>query len=111
MIKISARRVDKATIFDVSGDIDMSNSPELRKALLHEIRDARASRVIVNLSGVKYMDSSGVASLVEALKASRDVGSSLVLFGLSASTREVLQLSRLLKVFEVRDNEEQALTS
>jgi anti-sigma B factor antagonist len=111
MMKISARRVDKATIFDISGDIDMSNSPELRKALLHEIRDVRASRVIVNLSGVKYMDSSGVASLVEALKASRDVGSSLVLFGLSASAREVLQLSRLLKVFEVRDNEEQALTS
>jgi anti-sigma B factor antagonist len=111
MMKISARRVDKATIFDISGDVDMSNSPELRKALLHEIRDVRASRVIVNLSGVKYMDSSGVASLVEALKASRDVGSNLVLFGLSASTREVLQLSRLLKVFEVRDNEEQALAS
>jgi anti-sigma B factor antagonist len=111
MMKISARRVDKATIFDLSGDVDMANSPELRKALLHEIRDARASRVIVNLSGVKYMDSSGVASLVEALKASRDIGSSLILFGLSASTREVLQLSRLLKVFEVRDNEEQALTS
>src|ERR1700726_4792503 len=111
MMKISARRVDKAPIFDISGDIDMSNSPELRKALLHEIRDARASRVVVNLSGVKYVDSSGVASLVEALKASRDVGSSLVLFGLSASTREVLQLSRLLKVFEVRDNEEQALAS
>jgi anti-sigma B factor antagonist len=110
-MKISARRVDKATIFDISGDVDMSNSPELRKALLHEIRDLRASRVIVNLSGVKYMDSSGVASLVEALKASRDTSSTLVLFGLSASTREVLQLSRLLKVFEVRDNEEQALTS
>jgi anti-sigma B factor antagonist len=111
MMKISARRVDQATIFDLSGDVDMSNSPELRKALLHEIRDVRASRVIVNLTGVKYMDSSGVASLVEALKASREVGSSLVLFGLSTSTREVLQLSRLLKVFEVRDNEEQALAS
>ncbi len=110
-MKISARRVEKATIFDVSGDIDMSNSPELRKALLHEIRDARASRVVLNLSGMKYIDSSGVASLVEGLKASRDMGSRLVLFGLSASAREVLQLSRLLKVFEVRDNEEQALTS
>jgi anti-sigma B factor antagonist len=110
-MKISTRRVDKATIFDISGDIDMSNSPELRRALLHEIRDARASRVVLNLSGVEYVDSSGVASLVEGLKASRDMGSSLVLFGLSDSTREVLQLSRLLKVFEVRDNEEQALTS
>ena len=110
-MKISARRVDKATIFDITGNIDMSNSPELRKALLHEIRDARASRVVLNLSEVKYIDSSGVASLVEGLKASRDMGSHFVLFGLSTPTREVLQLSRLLKVFDVRDNEEQALTS
>jgi anti-sigma B factor antagonist len=110
-VKISARRVDKTTIFDISGDIDMSNSPELRKALLHEIRDARVSRVVLNLSGMKYIDSSGVASLVEGLKASRDLGSRFVLFGLSTSAREVLQLSRLLKVFDVCDNEEQALAS
>jgi len=110
-VKISVRRVDKATILDLTGDIDMSNSPELRKALLHEIRDSRAPRVVLNLSGVKYIDSSGVASLVEGLKASRDMGSSLVLFGLSNSAREVLQLSRLLKIFEIRDNEEQALAS
>jgi anti-sigma B factor antagonist len=110
-VKISARRVDKTTIFDISGDIDMSNSPELRKALLHEIRDARATRVVLNLSAMKYIDSSGVASLVEGLKASRDMGSRFVLFGLSTSAREVLQLSRLLKVFDVCDNEEQALAS
>src|ERR1700731_4299741 len=105
-MKISARRVDQATIFDVSGDIDMANSPELRKAILHEIRDARTSRVVLNLSGMKYIDSSGVASLVEGLKASRDMGSRFVLFGLSPSVREVFQLSRLNTVFEVYDNEE-----
>jgi len=60
---------------------------------------------------MKYIDSSGVASLVEGLKASRDLGSRFVLFGLSPSAREVLQLSRLLKVFDVCDNEEQALAS
>ena len=108
---INARRDTDATIFDVTGDVDMSNSPELRKALLDEIRKAKVSKVILNLTGVKYIDSSGVASLVEGLKASRDMNSRFVLFGLSASAREVLQLSRLLKVFEVRDNEEQALAS
>jgi len=110
-VKISARLVDKATIFDVSGDVDMANSPELRKALLHEIREVKTPRIILNLSAVKYIDSSGVASLVEGLKASRDMRSRFVLFGLSNSAREVLQLSRLLKVFEVYDNEEQALGS
>ena len=108
---ISARRHDKSTILDVSGDIDFANSVEVRQSLLREIRGIRAPRVVVNLSQVRYMDSSGVASLVEGLKASRDLGSRFILFGLSPSVREVLQLSRLIKVFEVYDNEEQALAA
>jgi anti-sigma B factor antagonist len=65
----------------------------------------------MNLTKVRYIDSSGVASLVEGLKASRDAGTRFILFGLSPAAREVLQLSRLLKIFEVHDNEEQALAS
>ena len=110
-MQISARRHDKTTIFDVSGDIDFANSPEVRQSVLREIRQSRTPRVVVNLSQVSYIDSSGVASLVEGLKASRDLGSRFILFGLSPSAREVLQLSRLIKVFEVYDNEEQALRS
>ena len=110
-VQISARRHDKTTIFDISGDIDFANSPEVRQSVLREIRESRASRVVVNLSQVRYIDSSGVASLVEGLKASRDLGSRFILFGLSTSAREVLQLSRLLKVFEVYDTEEQAMAS
>jgi len=108
-VKISFRRVEQTTILDVTGNIDMSNSPEMRKALLGEIREKGVTRVILNLSGVAYIDSSGVASLVEGLKASRDLGSRLVLFGLNDSAREVLKISRLLKLFEVYDNETQAI--
>ncbi len=108
-MQISARRIDKITIFDVIGDIDLANSPEIRKALLKELKEARVPRVVMNMSRVRYIDSSGVASLVEGLKASRDVGSRFILFGLSPSAREVLQLSRLLKIFEVYDDEAQAL--
>ena len=108
-MQISARRNDRTTIFDLSGDIDFANSPEVRQSLLREIRESRVPRVIVNLSSVHYIDSSGVASLVEGLKASRDVGSRFILFGLSTAAREVLQLSRLLKVFEIYDSEEEAL--
>jgi anti-sigma B factor antagonist len=110
-MQISIRRVDNATIFDVSGDIDLANSPEVRKALLHEVRDNRMPRVVLNLSDVRYIDSSGVASLVEGLKASRDLGSRFILFGLQGPAREVLQLSRLLKVFEIYDTEIEALAS
>ena len=108
-LQISARRIEKITIFDVSGDIDLANSPEIRKALLKEIKESRTPRVVMNLVKVRYIDSSGVASLVEGLKASRDAGTRFILFGLSPAAREVLQLSRLLKIFEVYDNEEQAL--
>jgi anti-sigma B factor antagonist len=108
-LQISARRIDKITIFDVIGDIDLANSPEVRRALLKELKEARVPRVVMNMSKVRYIDSSGVASLVEGLKASRDVGSRFILFGLSPSAREVLQLSRLLKIFEVYDDEAQAL--
>lgn len=110
-MKISARRMETSTILDVSGNIDMSNSPEVRKALLTEIRQKGVSRVLLNLTGVAYIDSSGVASLVEGLKASRDAGSRFVLFGLNDSAREVLKISRLLKLFEVYDTETQAMAS
>src|SRR5689334_18486526 len=109
MLHINARHSDKTTILDVSGDIDLATSPELRKALLRELRELRMPRVVLNLKEVHYIDSSGVASLVEGLKASRDVGSRLVLLGLNSAVREVLQLSRLVKLFEITDSEEQAV--
>lgn len=108
-MQISTRRTDKATILDVSGDIDLAHSSEVRRVLLIEFREKRTPRVILNLLEVNYIDSSGVASLVEGLKASRDVGSRLILFGLSPIAHEVLQLSKLLTIFEIYDTEEKAL--
>lgn len=110
-MQISCRQVGEATVFDLAGDIDLASSPQLRTFLLHELRENRSLRVICDLSKVNYIDSSGIASLVEGLKASRDLGARLVLFGLSPVAREVLQLSRLLKVFEIYDSEDQALRS
>jgi anti-sigma B factor antagonist len=108
-MQISTRQAGNATVVDVIGDIDLYNSPEVRKVLLETLRDKRAPRVIVNLKDVRYIDSSGVASLVEGLKVSRNLNSRFMLYGLSPAAREVLELSRLIKVFEVFDNEEQAL--
>ncbi len=110
-MNITTRRVGSAAILEVTGNIDMSNSPEVRKALLSEIRDKAVTRVVLNLTSVDYIDSSGVASLVEGLKASRDASSRFVLVGLSDAAREVLKISRLLKLFEVYDDESQAIAS
>ena len=108
-MQISARRLDKTTVLDISGDIDLAHSSEVRRVILIEFREKHTPRVILNLLEVNYIDSSGVASLVEGLKASRDVGSRLILFGLSPIAHEVLQLSKLLTIFEIYDTEEKAL--
>jgi anti-sigma B factor antagonist len=106
-MKISSRDLPGTTIVDVAGDIDMATSPNFRKALLDSLK--KASRLIVNLKEVQYVDSSGIASLVEVLKAAQGTGRRLVLVGLNDAVREVLRLTRLSKIFEIRDTEEEAL--
>jgi anti-sigma B factor antagonist len=108
-MQISTRQFESATIVDVTGDITLYNTPEVRKMLLNLLKEKRVKRVIVNLEKVKYIDSAGVASLVEGLKVSREMKSEFALFGLSRMTREVLELTRLLKVFEVHETEAEAL--
>ena len=110
-MQIAARALQGGTILDLSGDIDLANSPVMRKALLGEIKEKRTRKVFLNLKNVRYIDSSGIASLVEGLKASRDLGSRLILYGLNKTVREVMQLSRLQKIFEIYEDEEQALAS
>jgi anti-sigma B factor antagonist len=106
-----ARLATGGTILDITGDIDLAHSPAMRKALLQEIREKKTPKVLLNLEKVRYIDSSGIASLVEGLKASRDQGSRLILYGLSKTVREVMELSRLQKIFEIHDSEAQALAS
>jgi len=106
---IATRQQGTSTVVDVQGDIDLYNSPEVRKIILEELKEKKVPRLIVNLSGVRYIDSSGVASLVEGLKISRTMSSRFMLYGLSPAAREVLELSRLIRVFEVFGTEQEAL--
>ena len=108
-IKISIRQQGAATILDLTGDITLFNSPEIRKALITELKENRVQHLLVNMLGVPYIDSSGVASLVEGLKISRDLNSRFALYGLSKSARTVLELTHLLRVFEVHLTEREAL--
>ncbi|HWY58566.1 MAG TPA: STAS domain-containing protein [Terriglobales bacterium] len=106
----SSTRIEKGTtIVDVVGQIDLGNSPALRKTLLESLKGT--DRVAVNLIAVKYIDSSGIASLLEVLKEARKFNKRFVLFGLTAAVSQVLQLTRLTGVFEIRETEEQALAA
>jgi len=108
-MQIATRQAANATVVDIKGDIDLYNSPEIRKVILEELKEKRTTRLVVNLTNVRYIDSSGVASLVEGLKVSKTMGSRFMLFGLSPAAREVLELSRLIRVFEVFGSEAEAL--
>lgn len=89
------------TIVALKGEIDLDNSPAARKLLLENIDGA--SHVLVDLSGVTYIDSSGVASLVEALQTSKKNGIGFALAAASEPTRRVLELARLDKVFTIHE--------
>ncbi len=95
-------------IIDVSGDIDLAHSPQMRTVLLRELKELKTPRLVLNLTAVRYIDSSGIASLIEGLKAARDAKARLILFGLNTTVREVMQLSKLVKIFEIVDTEAQA---
>jgi anti-sigma B factor antagonist len=63
----------------------------------------------INLAGVSYIDSSGIASLIEVLREAQDTKKRLVLFGVEGAVLQVLQLTRLTGVFEIAQTEEQVL--
>lgn len=106
-MKAATRQQSGNTVVDVSGDIDMGTSPGLRKLLLESL--SKTPRLVVNFSNVRYIDSSGIASLVEVLMKARNSQKRLVLYGLNKTVQEVLQLTRLTTVFEIRKTEEEAL--
>jgi anti-sigma B factor antagonist len=86
-----------ASIVVLKGDVDLESSPAAREILLKSVDGA--GRVLVDLSSVTYIDSSGVASLVEALQAAKRNGGKFALVAASDPTRRVLELARLDKVF------------
>ena len=105
---VRMRKMDKVSILDCSGDVDLYTSPRLRDALLGAIK-AHGPSVLVNMSGVAYIDSSGIATLVEGLQLSGQTKIAFGLFGLRHNARSVLELARLDKVFTIFENEAVAL--
>ncbi len=96
-----------ALVVAFTGDVDLQSSPDARKALLDAV--GQGKNVLVDLSGVGYIDSSGVASLVESLQTARKSGCTLGLAAVSEGALRVLQLARLDKVFTIHDTVEQGL--
>jgi anti-sigma B factor antagonist len=91
----------------LEGDVDLEHSPAARELLLEAVAGGRD--VLVDLSAVRYIDSSGVASLVEAFQLSRKSDASFALVAVSPAALRVLQLSRLDGVFPIHATLAEAL--
>lgn len=96
-------------IVALKGDVDLEYSPRLRDALLEAA--GKADGVVVDMSGVKMIDSSGVASLLEAFQMTRKRGKGFVLADVGESVFKVLKLARLETVFEIAGDVETARQS
>ncbi|MCH2152734.1 MAG: STAS domain-containing protein [Phycisphaerales bacterium] len=95
------------TIIKPDGDIDLASSPMLRNKLRESLENA-SDRVIVDLSAVPYMDSSGVATLVELLQSCRRDSLDLILCQLNERVMSVFQIARLDGVFTIKGSLEDA---
>ncbi|MFO0875591.1 MAG: STAS domain-containing protein [Phycisphaerales bacterium] len=82
------------------GDIDLSRSPRLRTALA-EASARKPQRLVVDLSQVPYMDSSGIATLIEALQVARAQRTKFLLAALQPRVKSVLEIARLDTVFKI----------
>ena len=99
---------ETTAIVDVAGDIDLNRSLDFQKSLLSVLDDG-PHRIVVNLCGVPYMDSSGVASLVKLLARTRKSGCQLTLTGLTTRVKSLFEITRLDVVFNISPTEKDAL--
>jgi anti-sigma B factor antagonist len=98
------------SVFHVDGEMDINSSPGIKKSF-DKLLSARTPKVIINLSKVTYVDSSGLATLVEILKNMRSYGGKLRLSNLSAKVRSLFEITKLEKLFEIIANEEEAVST
>lgn len=93
---------------DIEGDVDLGTSPDLRRALFGLAGEA--PRLALNLQALRYIDSSGIATLIEVLKDCQRSQRQFVLFGLSPAVKEVFHLTHVHRIFQIFDTEEEAVT-
>jgi anti-sigma B factor antagonist len=106
-LEFSNRSDRDVVIVDVVGQIDLGTSPALRKSLLESLTGTQ--RLAINLQEVGYIDSSGIASLLEVLQEAKRSKKRIILFGVTGAVMKVLQLTRLTGIFEICETELQAL--
>ena len=95
-------------IVDLSGEVDFYNSSKVREKFINLVKQKRKA-ILINLGEVRYIDSSGLATLIELMQKLNGYGGKLKLTGLNQSVRNIFEVSKLIDVFSIYEEEEEAL--
>lgn len=106
-MKISNRNERDVEILDLRGEVDLHSSPQLREQFNTLIAGGQHA-IFVNMKEVSYIDSSGLATFIEALQKMNQTGGKLVLMHLNQTVRGVFEIARLDGIFNIVDSEEAA---
>ncbi len=109
-LRINTRTVDAIVIVDCSGRIVFGDEAISLRETVKELLD-KSPNVVLNLHGVNYIDSGGLGTLVGIYTSARNAGGTVKLAALNSRVIDLLQVTKLVTVFEVFDNEQQAVQS
>jgi len=101
-MKYPVEEHEEIIVLSLNGEVDLSCSPQAREQILKELK--KGKKLLIDLSDVEYIDSSGVASLVEGFQVARSNDQKFALVGVSKAAMQVLQMARLDKVFTIVDS-------
>jgi len=107
-MQVDKSKQNDVVICKIKGDIDINSSPDIRKAL-SELTQGEEKRIVVNLEGVSYIDSSGLATLVEMLKKSKSYGGNLKLSDLADKVKGLFEITKLDRIFNIYTSTEEAI--
>lgn len=107
---INKTRQSDIVICQLNGDIDINSSPDIRKNL-DELTSKQEKKIILNLGNVSYIDSSGLATLVEMLKKTKKYGGELRLSNLADKVKSLFEITKLEKLFKIYDTAEEAIAN
>jgi anti-sigma B factor antagonist len=110
-MKIETRTIGDVTVLDCSGKITLGEGTMTVRNTVRDILKGNGKKIILNLSDVNYIDSSGIGELVSTYTTVTNAGGQLILLNLTKKIQELLAITKLLTVFQTFDNEQSALAS
>ena len=104
-MKASNRQVDGVTVVDMSGRITLGEGSVVLRDTIRDLIGKGQKKILLNLGDVTYIDSSGIGELVSAFTAVRREGGELKLLNLTKKVHDLLQITKLYTVFDIKDDE------